>query len=121
MELTKSYNKKKRRPSRPIDVAAMLQLIQEAEVTFYMIEKACKIGNGIVSRGLKEGTQRPIPPKWELPIIRYLKKKISEKQDVEIQTTEVLQELGFKVPEKECDLIEDEKDVKRGWIDRLEG
>lgn len=120
METTKRKIKIRRQP-KPIDVPAMLKLIEEAEVTFYMIEKHCKIGNGIVSRGLKEGTQRPIPPKWELPIIKYLKKKIAEKQDVELQTEEIKLEMGFILPEKESDLKEDLKELKRSWVDGLQG
>lgn len=104
----------------PIDVVSLTEMIKEADVTFYQIEKDLKIGNGIVSRGLKEGTSRPIPPKWNLPLVKYLKKKITDKRDAEVQTTEVLQELGFKTPEQESNLKEELKDVKRTWVDRLQ-
>lgn len=110
---------KTKRKLKPVDVPNMLKLIEEAGVSYYEIEKACKIGNGIVSRGVKENPDRPIPPKWELPILKYLRKKITEKNEVELQTTEVLEELGFKVPDKESGLIESEKEVKQEWFNRL--
>lgn len=116
MGKTNKYHK----PRKPIDVDALLKLIAEADVTYYQIEKDVKIGNGIVSRGLKEGTTRPIPPKWELPIIKYLKKKIAEKVDIELQTEEVKKELGFTTPEKESNLKEEQKEAKINWIEKLQ-
>jgi len=111
--------KTKKKPLRPVDVPNMIRLIEEANVTYYMIEKACKIGNGIVSRGLKENTPRPIPPKWELPILKYLRKKIAEKEQIERQTCEVMDDLGMPVPEKESGLPESEKGIKKSWFEKL--
>lgn len=113
MEKTKNKSVRKK---RPVDVQALKLLMDEAGVGPFHLEKQLGIGNGILSRGMKPDTPRPIPPKWELPIIKYLKKKIQEKKEVEIQTVEVLQELGFKTPDIECDLKEDLKETKKGWV-----
>lgn len=104
---------------KPVDVAQIIDLMQQADVSFYMIENYLKLGKGTVSRGVKEGTDRPIPPKWELPILKYLRKKISEHKDAELQTDEVKIELGLPVEEKQSDLKEDLKENKRGWVTSL--
>lgn len=109
------------RKKRPVDVVALRKLMDEADVGPFHIEKKLGIGNGLISRGMKEGTDRPIPPKWELPMIKYLKKVIAEKQDVELQTTEIKLEMGFSVPEPESNLKEDLKENKRNWVDGLQG
>lgn len=113
--MVKSKQKKK-----PVDIEKIISLIAEANVTYYQIEKDLKIGKAIVSRGVKENTERPIPQKWELPILKYLRKKIQEKNEVELQTIEVLEELGFKIPDKESGLIESEKAVKQEWFGKLQ-
>ncbi len=109
------------RKKRPVDVIALRKLMDEADVGPFHIEKKLGIGNGLISRGMKEGTDRPIPPKWELPMIKYLKKVIAEKTDVELQTEEIKLEMGFTIPEKECDLKEEIKGIKRNWVDGLQG
>lgn len=102
------------------NIALINKLREEADISIHRIENDLKIGKSIVLRGLKEGSPRPLPPKWETPIIKYLKKKIAEKQDAEIQTQEVLIEMGFTVPEKESDLKEELKEHKRGWLNLLQ-
>jgi len=109
----------KKKPA-PVNVERLLTMIEESGVTYYAIEKDLKIGKGIVSRGVKEGTDRPIPVKWEAPIIKYLKKKIAEKQDNDIITQEILLDAGFSVPEKESNLKEELKEFKRDWLGRLQ-
>lgn len=104
---------------KPVDVEKIKSLIVEAGVTYYQIEKDLKIGKAIVSRGVKDNPDRAIPPRWELPILKYLRKKIQEKNEVELQTTEVLEELGFKTPDKESGLIEQEQEIKQEWFQRL--
>lgn len=110
----------KTKKKKPVDVELIKKLIEESGVSIFRIETDVKIGNGIISRGLKPNPIRAIPPKWELPIIKYLKKKIAEKVDIELQTEEVKKELGFLTPEKESNLKEEQKEVKRKWIEKLQ-
>lgn len=105
---------------KQIDIDKIRSLIKEAGVTFYQIEKDLKISKAVVSRAIKENPDRPLPPRWELPILKYLRKKIQDKKELEEQTTEVLQELGFKAPEKESGLQENEKEIKHKWFQKLQ-
>lgn len=102
------------------DIALIKKLREEADVSIHRIENDLKIGKSIVLRGLRENSDRPLPPKWETPIIKYLKKKIAEKVDIELQTQEIKLEMGFSVPEPESDLKEDLKEQKRTWVDGLQ-
>lgn len=111
----------KTKKKKAADVELIKKLMQEADVTIYKTECDLKMSKSTLLRGLKENTDRPLPPKWETPIIKYLKKKIAEKQDVELQTEEIKLEMGFILPEKECDLKEDLKELKRSWVDGLQG
>lgn len=116
MELTK---RKIVRKKRPADVELIKKLVDESGIPVYRIEKEVGVGRGLLLRGLQPDTKIKLPPKWETPIIKYLKKKIAEKQDVELQTEEIKLEMGFSIPEKESDLKEDLKEVKRKWIESL--
>lgn len=102
------------------DIALIQKLMVEADVTIYKVECDLKMSKSTLLRGLKPETDRPLPPKWETPIIKYLKKKIAEKVDIELQTQEIKLEMGFAVPEPESNLKEDLKEKKRGWVDILQ-
>ena len=109
------------RKKKPADIETIKKLIEQADVSINRIEKDLSISRSLLLRGLNYPESKvALPPKWETPIIRYLKKKITEKKDAEIQTTEVLQELGFKTPEQESDLKEELKENKRKWIEILQ-
>jgi len=104
----------------PANIELIKKLIEEAGVSIHRIENDLKIGKSIVLRGIRPDSPRPLPPKWEMPIIKYLKKKIAEKIDIELQTEEVKLEMGFAIPEKESNLKEDLKEKKRKWIEILQ-
>lgn len=104
----------------PANIELIKKLIEEAGVSIHRIENDLKIGKSIVLRGLRENSERPLPPKWEMPIIKYLKKKIAEKIDIELQTEEVKLEMGFALPEKESNLKEEIKENKKAWLTKLQ-
>lgn len=118
MERTKHKTVRKKRPA---DVELIKKLVEESGIPVYRIEKEVGVGRGLLLKGLQPDTKIKLPPKWETPIIKYLKKKIAEKQDIELQTEEIKLEMGFTLPEKESDLKEDLKGAKRGWVDGLQG
>lgn len=101
------------------DIELISKLIEQSGVTIFRIETDLKMSRSLLLRGLNPESKIKLPPKWELPIIKYLKKKIAEKQDVELQTEETKLELGLHVEEKPCDLKEDLKEVKRDWVGML--
>lgn len=113
--------KKNIRKKKPVDVVLIRTLVEQSGVAIYRIEKETGMGRGLLLRGLQENPKVRIPPKWEHTLIKYLNKKIVEKKDAEIQTTEVLQELGFKIPEQESNLKEEMKEIKRTWVGNLQG
>lgn len=112
---------KTKRKKRLADMDAIRKLMEEANVTTYKVEVDLKIPKSTLLRGLKPSPERPLPVHWELPILKYLRKKILESKDAELQTAETLQELGFKTPEQESNLKEELKENKRAWIDNLLG
>lgn len=112
---------KTKKKKRAADMEAIKKLMEEAGITTYKVETDLNIPKSTLLRGLKPNPERPLPVHWELPILKYLRKKILEEKEGEIQTTEVLQELGFKTPEQESNLKEELKENKRTWVDNLQG
>ena len=110
----------KTKKKKPANIPLISQLVSESGIPVFRIEKEVGIGRSVLLRGLQENTKRPLPPRWELPLMKYLKKKIAEKQDVEIQTEEVLIEMGFAPPEKESNLKEEIKENKKTWLTKLQ-
>lgn len=109
----------KHRKKRPADIETIRELIIKSGIPVYRIEKEVGVGRSVLLKGLKENPTTKLPPKWELPILKYLKKKIAENQDDELQTEETKLELGLPVEEKQSDLKEDLKENKRGWVTSL--
>lgn len=103
------------------NVELLSKLVEESELPIYRIEKEMGMARSVLLRGLQPETKRPLAPRWEIPLAKYLKKKIAEKIDVEMQTQEIKLEMGFSVPEPESDLKENLKEEKRNWVGSLHG
>lgn len=110
------YDKEKKQ----VDVELLSKMVKESGVTIFRIEKDLGIAKNVLLRALQPDTKRPLSPKWEPVLIKYLKKKVAEKKDFDLETIEVKLDLGLDIPEKESSLKKEYKELKRNWVEKLQ-
>lgn len=109
---------------KTLDPADLKRLVAESGMTIYAIEKGVGMPLTSLDKCLKavpdkKGYVRTLPAKWELPLLKFLKEKKAQHEDVKIERKEILEERGIEIPLEIPEAIVPVMQGRREWIDKL--
>lgn len=109
--------------TRTLNHEDLVKLVRESGIPVAIIEKAVGIPLTTLDKCIKgalmvNGAPRPLPAKYEAPLIKYIREKRIEKEELQFEIKETLIEHNIEIKEKEV-FIPDEK-RKLDWIAKLQ-
>lgn len=104
---------------RTLTVQDVIELVKSIPVSVSQIESDLQIPASVLARALPLTTKKPLPVKYELRLLEYVKIKRLQADAKEKITVEVLRELGVDIPEKKIHLAEDEVENKKWWLKKI--
>jgi len=110
-------------PQKILSPEDLVKLVRESGIPVHQIEKGIGMPITTLDKCLKgEIVQgkwtRTLPAKYEAPLIKYIREKRIEKEELQFEVKETLIEHNIEVKEKEV-FIPDEK-RKLDWIAKLQ-
>ncbi len=108
-----------RTSQRTLTIQQVIDLVESIDVPVMRIEKDLGITSPILARALKLDTKKPLPVKFEQPLIEYVKRhRVLLKEEIQ-KAKEVLVDIGSELPEATSNLSQEEMDNKLFWLNAV--
>ena len=110
-------------PVKTLSPADLVKLVSESGIPVAQIEKGIGMPKTTLDKCLKAipdpvtGYVRTLPAKYEAPLIKFIKEKKAEKEDLKIEVKEVMAAANIEVKEEEVEIPDEQR--KRDWIAKL--
>ena len=104
---------------RTLTVLQVIELVKSIDVPVLAIEKKLSIPQSILARALKEDTKKPLPVKYELPLINFVKQHLADQQQKERKATNVMTSVGIDVAKKESNISPEDQTNKDYWYNEI--
>ena len=101
---------------RTLTPQEVIDLVKSINTPVLRIEKELGISPSVLQRALKPDTQKPLPVKFEKPLMDFVSRQLNQSKIIENKREAVLEKTGKDEYKREVSASVDEMDSKRQWL-----